>query len=419
VTKNGSTFASYTYDANGNRLTYDGTFGTVTSTEYDDQDRLLSYGATTFTYTPGGELRTRTENGVTATYTYDAFGNLIRVVLPDGIEIDYLLDALGRRIGKRVNGTLAQQFLYRDYLNPIAELDASDDVVSRFVYGTRGNAPDYMVRDGVTYRILSDHLGSVRLVVDVATGGIAQRLDYDEYGRIIQDSNPGFQPFGFAGGLYDYQTELIRFGARDYIPKVGRWTAKDPIGFSGQSANLYSYSGSDPINGFDPTGLAVLYCGLTGELPTTTGGPVVVGDLFLWLDTTGSFGYGYAGGAGFGGGTPGLSSMFGFSSAPTGVAYAGEGAQVALSSGTAGGGITRSGDEYGVELTYMPGAEGVGYYGAETYTRTVEVENFVDIARYLAELPGQAWEATKKFFDPDSWYSSPDSENPCQKEDCS
>jgi RHS repeat-associated protein len=117
-----------------------------------------------------------------------------------------------------------------------------------------------MVRDGVTYRILSDHLGSVRLLVDVATGSIAQRLDYDEYGRIIQDSNPGFQPFGFAGGLYDHQTGLVRFGARDYDPRIGRWTAKDPIRFGGDDTNLYSYAAGDPLNHLDPTGLYVLNC---------------------------------------------------------------------------------------------------------------------------------------------------------------
>ena len=33
-----------------------------------------------------------------------------------------------------------------------------------------------------------------------------------------------FQPFGFAGGLYDHQTGLIRFGARDYDSEAGRWT---------------------------------------------------------------------------------------------------------------------------------------------------------------------------------------------------
>jgi hypothetical protein len=25
----------------------------------------------------------------------------------------------------------------------------------------------------------------------------------DEFGNVLADSNPGFQPFGFAGGLYD------------------------------------------------------------------------------------------------------------------------------------------------------------------------------------------------------------------------
>ena len=34
-----------------------------------------------------------------------------------------------------------------------------------------------------------------------ATGTIAQCLHYDEFGRITLDTNPGFQPFGFAEGL--------------------------------------------------------------------------------------------------------------------------------------------------------------------------------------------------------------------------
>ena len=40
----------------------------------------------------------------------------------------------------------------------------------------------------------------MKLVVDVRNGGIAQQLDYDAWGKVISDSNPGFQPFGFAGG---------------------------------------------------------------------------------------------------------------------------------------------------------------------------------------------------------------------------
>ena len=161
---------------------------------------------------------------------------------------------------------LVQGFLYRDALNPVAELDAASQLVSRFVYGSKANVPDYMERDGGTFRLLSDQQGSVRLVVDTSSGVVRQRTDYDEFGTIIQrleyDASGvlaapllPFQPFGFAGGLYDPDTELVRFGARDYDPRVGRWTTKDPIRFDSSGTNLYGYALNDPVNLFDPTGL--------------------------------------------------------------------------------------------------------------------------------------------------------------------
>jgi RHS repeat-associated protein len=82
-------------------------------------------------------------------------------------------------------------------------------------------------------------------------------LAYDAYGRVLSDTNPGFQPFGFAGGLGDADTGLVRFGLRDYDPETGRWTTQDPIGLAGGDTNLYAYVGGDPINAVDPTGLAV------------------------------------------------------------------------------------------------------------------------------------------------------------------
>ena len=65
---------------------------------------------------------------------------------------------------------------------------------------------------------------------------------------MVVDTNPGFQPSGFAGGLYDPDTGLVRFGARDYDPDVGRWTAVDPILFAGGDTNLYGYVLNDPVN---------------------------------------------------------------------------------------------------------------------------------------------------------------------------
>ena len=72
--------------------------------------------------------------------------------------------------------------------------------------------PDYVVKGGVTYRFVSDHLGSPRVIINVATGEVVQRMEYDEFGKVTLDTNPGFQPFGFAGGIYDRQTGLVRSG---------------------------------------------------------------------------------------------------------------------------------------------------------------------------------------------------------------
>jgi RHS repeat-associated protein len=92
-------------------------------------------------------------------------------------------------------------------------------------------------------------------VVNITDGSVAQRIDYDQFGVVLQDTNPGFQPFGYAGGLYDPATGLVRFGARDYDAETGRWTVKDPAGFAGESTNLYAYVFNDPVNFIDQNGL--------------------------------------------------------------------------------------------------------------------------------------------------------------------
>jgi RHS repeat-associated protein len=92
-------------------------------------------------------------------------------------------------------------------------------------------------------------------VVNAATGQVVQRIDYDDLGRVLSDTNPGFQPFGFAGGLLDRDTLFVRFGARDYDTVTGRWTSKDPILFAGNDTNLYGYVQNDPVNLIDPSGL--------------------------------------------------------------------------------------------------------------------------------------------------------------------
>ena len=193
-------------------------------------------------------------------------------------------------------------FLYDGQLRPVAWLNGAGQVYARFVHGTRVNVPEYMTTASGTYRILTDHLGSPRLVVNTTTGAVAQRMDYDAFGQVLADTSPGFQPFGFAGGLWDRDTGLVRFGARDYEPGTGRWTGKDPIRFAG-GLNLYAYADNDPVNWKDPTGLWTVQVGGTVNytLPFGVSGSYSAGIAFDGHGNISAY-YGGGGGPGIGAG---------------------------------------------------------------------------------------------------------------------
>ena len=238
VERNGHTEHVYIYDDNGNRIQHTGPGGVVTIADYDDQDRLLQYGDISYTRTEAGERLTRTDAAGTTTYDYAAASNLREVILPDGTVIEYLIDGRNRRVGKKIHGELQKTWIYRDQLSPVAQFDGEGNLTHRFVYAEMGHSPSWMVTiDPVTdeetvYRIIADHLGSIRLVIEAESGSIAQRIDYGPFGEVLYDSNPGFQPFGFAGGIYDRDTGLVRFGARDYDPEIGKQpghTLFDPL----------------------------------------------------------------------------------------------------------------------------------------------------------------------------------------------
>jgi RHS repeat-associated protein len=272
VTEDGG-LTTYGYDPNGNLTDINGeTFGT-----YDAQDRLVTFAPPEggiswgLTYTNNGDLLDKGNGTLGYQFGYDLSSNLRYVQLTGGVAsgVDYLIDGANRRIGRAVTSsgtTVMDGLLYDEQGRVVAELDGSNNVLSTFVYGLKGNVPDYMVRGGVTYRIVSDWRGSVRLVLNTTETGsaaVVQQLDYDEWGNVTGLVDPictqggttlCLQPFGFAGGVFDVTTGVARFGARDYDSQMRRWTQKDPIRMGG-GINVYKYSGDDPINRADPTGL--------------------------------------------------------------------------------------------------------------------------------------------------------------------
>lgn len=273
--RNGVPTSSWGYDARGNRTSE----GAVITT-YDRLDRIQTRGAVSYGWDALGGRVTRTEAGGVTRYLHDGMGALLSVELPDATAITYEYDGRQRRVGKRRGAAIVARFVYDSQARVAAEVDANGDVLARFVYSSQSNSADYLVRGGATYVYVKNHLGSVRFVVNAASGAIAQRLDYDAWGVITANTAPGFQPFAAAGGIFDADTGFTHFGFRDYEAVSGLWTAMDPIRLGaghlapdplmqrpnyllsaasqGELTPTYAYAANNPLRNTDPTGLFVL-----------------------------------------------------------------------------------------------------------------------------------------------------------------
>ena len=257
VQKDGIIVEDYTYDSGGARTQADNTQRNITgrTSSYDDDSHLLTSGTTSYQYDLDGFLTSRTTTTTgTTNYTYSSSGELLNVTLEDGTLIEYLHDPLGRRIAKKVNGSITQKYLWQGLTTLLAVYDGSDNLLMRFKYAD-SRMPIAMEKQDSTFYLSYDQVGSLRAVAD-SSGKVVKQISYDTFGYILNDTDPPFEiPFGFAGGLHDRDTGLVRFGYRDYDPDTGRWTAKDPILFAGGDTDLYGYVLNDPVNFIDPWGL--------------------------------------------------------------------------------------------------------------------------------------------------------------------
>ena len=120
--------------------------------------------------------------------------------------------------------------------------------------------PGQPVQSFGPYYLHPDHLGTPRLVTDVANA-VRWRWDPDEpFGSSPANENPsGLGPFGinfrFPGQYLDKESNTHYNMMRDYDPAIGRYIQSDPIGLDG-GINTYSYVGGNPLTLIDVFGLA-------------------------------------------------------------------------------------------------------------------------------------------------------------------
>jgi RHS repeat-associated protein len=264
VKLNNVVIEEYDYDSNGNRSDYSSTRAGLTGTSiYNDDDQLQSNSNASYGYDANGRLATRSRNVVDgepimSTYDYSSDGRLLSVTTPEHT-VTYRHNAFGNRVAKLVDGVVVEKYLWENKTRLLATYDGNNNLKQRYEY-TVGNTPTAYTEGSNRYYILTDQLGSPRVITD-DSGVVLREIEYDSFGNIVNDSNSEHAlPFGFAGGLVDQHTGLVRFGFRDYDPETGRWTARDPIGFAGGDTNLYGYVLGDPVNFIDTSGLVVEIC---------------------------------------------------------------------------------------------------------------------------------------------------------------
>jgi len=181
----------------------------------------------------------------------------------DWDEIEYTYDPSGRRIEKNVDGTVTKylaacpELAERDGSHCIAEYDANDTLVQKYIYGPGVDQPICMIDvadSNAVYYYHFDALGSVVALSD-GDGDTVQVYEYDVYGQVAASDPNHPNPFLFTGRRYDTETGLYYYRARYYNPTIGRFLQTDPIGY-GDGMNMYAYCGNNSITCIDPSGLA-------------------------------------------------------------------------------------------------------------------------------------------------------------------
>ena len=250
VRRDGTVVETYDYDVDGRRTSAVRN-GQSVGYDYDDADRLVKAGTVAYGYTDDGSLSTRGPD--TFGYGYD--GRLVTATV-GGTTVSYGYDAEGRRTTRRDAGGTTQ-YLYGSLSSPfrLSAVRGPDGVLTTLWYDDHGRLASFE-RGGKRFYVATDQVGSPRVVTDAA-GTVVKTVRYDAFGQVLADSAPGFEvPLGFAGGIPDAVTGLVRFGMRDYEPGTGRWTTRDPIGLGGGQTDLYAYVGQDPVGHVDPSGLS-------------------------------------------------------------------------------------------------------------------------------------------------------------------
>ena len=170
-------------------------------------------------------------------YSYLADGTKVSALNRDGDGLLYLGSLIYRKTGNSI------------------ELESAGFAGGRFVARNVAGG-DFEI---VPMFHVTDHLGSVRAVVDGVSGEVVETNDYYPFGSRwdvaagLKDDTNRFR-YNSKEEQFNFGTPYIDYGARQYDPILGRWFAQDPLSEKYYSISPYAFCGNNPIRYEDVDG---------------------------------------------------------------------------------------------------------------------------------------------------------------------
>lgn len=248
VTYPDSKKTDYQFDAVGNRTSVTEN-GQTTNYTPNNLDQYTQVGNEFLEYDFNGNLTQKQSASEAVTYSWNEDDRLIGINR-NGTQINYEYDHQRRLLSKTVNGNYSRYVW--DGWDLIAEIDASGNLIKRYIYGNSINEIILVSAGGNNYWCQQDGLGNV-IGSTNTSGQVLETATYDIYGG-LRTGNISNVPQRFAGMMWDSNAELYYAKLRFYDPTYGKFLQVDPVEYFGANT-LYTYVKNNPANFIDPLGL--------------------------------------------------------------------------------------------------------------------------------------------------------------------
>ena len=252
VIYNNGDVINYSYDQYGQLTqTADTANGFTESYTYDANGNVLTYGNMEFEWTNGRVLSQITVNPEDPNGTADVYS--------------YTYDESGIRSSKTVNG-VTTYFTTKDGVI-LSQTDGTNTMY--FQYDNSGN-PTGFIYNGTQYFYLTNQMGDIIGITD-NTGSLIATYTYGAWGEVLavspatensstQLSIANANPLRYRGYYWDAETGYYYLQSRYYNSNLARFINVDKLDISSTDkislagSNTYSYCSNSPINSSDKTG---------------------------------------------------------------------------------------------------------------------------------------------------------------------